>query len=89
MGAGLGFVRDAQNNARRNRDNLKNKSNFTQKYKFKAPNTQLNYQEASPEELAQFKADFLQKQKIRRRKDILLFSTVIIGILTLVWYLFT
>ncbi|WP_421764037.1 hypothetical protein [Ekhidna sp.] len=89
MGAGLGFVRDALNNAKRNRNNLKNKPNFKQTYKAKTPNTQLNYRKSSPEELAQFKAEFIQKQKLRRRKDILLFGTIILGLVTLVWYLFT
>ncbi len=67
MGAGIGFVRDAQNNARQNRENLKNKSNFKRTYKNKFPTTELKFKEATPEELEKFRTELL---KNKRRENI-------------------
>ena len=75
--AGIGFVRDAVNNAKRNRDNLKNKSNFKKTYKAKTSNKKLIYKKATPEELEQYRLAFLEKQKRRRVKDIILFTSIV------------
>lgn len=76
--SGIGFVRDAQSNAKRNRDNLKNKTNFTKTYKSTTPNTELSYKEATPEELAKSKAQFAIKQRKRRIRDIILLISIAI-----------
>ena len=82
---GIGFVRDALNNAKRNRDNLKNKSNFIKTHKPKVSNSQLEFKKASKEELDQFRSEFLSKQKKRRRKDIFLFVSIIVSLVALIW----
>ena len=88
MGAGLGFVRDAQNNAKRNRDNLKNKSNFTQTYKSKTPNRKLVYKESTPEELEEFRAQFLTKLRRKRIKDVMLLTSIVSVLLVVILFLF-
>ncbi len=89
MGAGIGFVRDALNNAKRNRDNLKNKPNFKKTYKVNTSNKKLIYKEATPEELEQYRLAFLEKQKRRRIKDVILFSSIMIILIAVFRTLFT
>lgn len=75
MGAGIGFVRDTQNNARRNRDNLKNKRNF-QNSSSEAPQ-QLKFKDATPEELEEFRINYIKKKKAERLRKTVLLVTVI------------
>ena len=79
MGAGIGFVRDAQNNARQNRDNLKIKRNFEQTHKSKTTNKAYTFKEATPEELAAWKKKFLNQQ----RRDNLIKNVLAIAIIVM------
>lgn len=63
MGSGIGFVRDAQINAKRNRDNLKKKRNFLRKDNPTEAPQKLKFKDASPEELEAFRSQFIKKKK--------------------------
>lgn len=88
MGAGIGFVRDAQNNARQNRDNLKNKRNFEQTHNIKSNNKVYTFKEATPEELAALKEKFLKDQRRDHLKKNILIMTIIV-LLILAWWIFS
>lgn len=85
MGAGIGFVRDAQNNARQNRDNLKSKSNFERTYKNKFPASELKFKEATPEELEQFRTEFLKKKQKENIRTAILTTLIFAVIAITVW----
>ena len=85
MGAGIGFVRDAQNNARQNRDNLKNKSNFERTYKNKFPTNELKFKEATPEELEQFRTEFLKKKRKENIRTGILTTLFFVAIAITIW----
>lgn len=85
MGAGIGFVRDAQNNARQNRDNLKNKSNFERTYKNKFPTKEFKFKEATPEELEQFRTDFLKKKRKDNIRTTILTTLIFAMIALIIW----
>lgn len=84
MGAGIGFLRDAQNNARQNRDKLKNKGNFERTFRNKFRIKELKFKEVTPEQLEQFRTEFLKnKRKENIRTAILttlIFSVVAIAV---------
>lgn len=81
MAAGIGFVRDALNSAKRNRDHLKSKSNFQQTYKTKTPHKALKFNKMSPDALASFKEGFKQKQRSRYIRDVVLAVVIFLLIL--------
>ena len=85
MGAGIGFVRDAQNNARQNRDNLRNKSNFERNYKNKFPTKELKFKEASIEELEQFRIEFLSQKRKENIRIAILTTLAFVVILSIIW----
>lgn len=85
MGAGLGFVRDAQNNAKQNRDNLKNKSNFEKTYTYKIPSKELKFKEATPEELKQFRTEFLKKKRNDNIRTAILKILIFAAIFLTIW----
>ena len=88
MGAGIGFVRDAQNRARQNRDNLKNKPNFQKTYKNKVQNKELKFKEGTPEEIEQFRIEFLKRKRLRTIKQAILMTIIFGGIAFLMWQVF-
>lgn len=87
MGAGIGFVRDAQNNAKRNRDNLKNKINFSRTYKLMPSQVNLKFKKATQEELDILKEQFLKKKKSLKVKKTILLFTIFITIPVILWSL--
>ena len=89
MGAGIGFVRDAQNRARQNRDNLMNKSNFQKTYSNQVQNKELKLKEGTPEEIEQFRIEFLKKKRLRLIKRATLMTIAFAGVAFLMWQLFT
>ncbi|MCP4456724.1 MAG: hypothetical protein GY816_01650 [Cytophagales bacterium] len=88
MGAGLGFVRDAQNAARQNRNNLKNKSTFQRTYKNKTPKIELNFKESTPEELEQFRIEYLKEKRTRTRKHAIRMVIIFAALTLIIWQLF-
>ncbi len=85
MAAGIGFVRDAQNNARQNRDNLKNKSNFERTYKNKFPTKELKFKEVTPEELEQFRTEFLKKKRTENIRTAFLTTLIFAIMIISIW----
>ncbi len=89
MGAGYGFLRDAQNNAKQNRENLKSRTEKRKNQAFKSSEPP-KYKEATPEELDQFREKLLKEK--RREKWIrtsLLLSLIAIFGWTLYHFLLT
>lgn len=86
--AGIGFVRDAQTQAKQNRENLKNKTNFQRTYKPKFPKKALRFKKVTPEELQRFRTRFLMRQKQQKAKTIykMLIAFGVIGLM--IWFLF-
>lgn len=85
MGAGIGFVRDAQNNARQNRDNLKNKSNFERTFKNKFSTKELKFKQATPEELEQFRTEFLKKKSKENIRTAILTTLIFAAVALIIW----
>lgn len=86
MAGGIGFVRDAQNGARVNRANLKNKGNFQLTYKQKNSRKELVFKESTPQELEQFRAAFLKRKRLRAIKRAILMVLVFAGIGWMIWH---
>lgn len=86
--AGIGFVRDAQNTARANRENVKNRRNFTKTHKYKTPDYEYNFKKLSPEELRQFRVDYLAKKRKDNLKWALRMSLTFVVLALAVWWLF-
>ncbi len=87
MGAGIGFVRDAQNSARQNRDQLKNKSNFDKSTTGKAQSKPLKFKEASPEQLEKLRNELAETRKKETLRMIIV-GTILVAICTLtIWFL--
>lgn len=80
--SGIGFVRDAQTQARQNRDNLKNRSSFQKTYKFKIPKKRLRFKKATPEELERLRVNFLAR---KRQRTVNLAIAMIFSFLVLAW----
>lgn len=78
MGAGYGFLRDAQNNAKKNRENLKDRTEKRKNQTYKSGNP-LKFKEASTEELENYRLKLLrQKKKEKNARTILLLTLIII-----------
>lgn len=78
MGAGYGFLRDAQNNAKQNRENLKARTEKRKNQTFKATRPP-KFKEASKEELDAYRENLLkQKKKEKTARTLLLLALVII-----------
>lgn len=87
--AGIGFVRDAQNTAKRNRDNLKNKRNFQQTYVTNEAPQQLKFKDATPEELEEFRINYIKKKKAERLRKAVLLVVIIAATGLFFTYLFS
>jgi len=85
--AGFGFVRDAQNSAKQNRANLKNKINFSKTQSNMFPNKELKFKEATPEELISLRKQFLDKERVLVIKRRLLFVVVFLVVPLIIWML--
>lgn len=87
MGAGIGFVRDAQNSARQNRDQLKNKSNFDKSSAGKGHSKQLKFKEATPEQLEKLRNELAETRKNETLRMIIV-GTMLVAICTItIWFL--
>lgn len=85
MAAGIGFVRDALNSAKQNRNNLKNKRNFKKTYTLKNLNKDLRFKEGTPEEIAQFRKEFHRRKLIRTIKRAVLMAIIFGAIAYMMW----
>lgn len=88
MGAGIGFTRDAQSSSRQNRDLRKRGDHYESMKNNKFINApKLNFKEATPEELAILKADFIRKKRHDKLKQVIIFLIVFTTIGLLGWQL--
>ncbi|MCR9248858.1 MAG: hypothetical protein NXI20_00485 [bacterium] len=87
MGAGIGFVRDAQNSARQNRDQLKNKSSFDKSLAGKGHSKPLKFKEATPEQMEKLRNELVETRKKETLRMIIV-GTMLVVICTLtIWFL--
>ena len=80
MPAGYGITKHAKDLAKLNRSNAKNRGNFQRTYKNKFPTKDLKFNNATPEELEQFRTEFLQKKRKRNIRTALLTTLFFVAI---------
>ena len=85
MPAGYGITKHAKDLAKLNRNNVKNRGNFQRTYKNKFPTTDLKFNNATPEELEQFRTEFLRKKRKRNIRTALLTTLFFVVIAITIW----
>jgi cytoskeletal protein RodZ len=88
MGAGFGFMRDAQNRANQNRDLLKDKINFQKNHQVKTPHMELKFKEATAGEMQKFRTELLRKKRIETIKLNILRIFIVLGLAWAFWWIF-
>jgi hypothetical protein len=86
MAGGLGFVRDAQKSFEKNRQLFKSKGAF-QRNKDNATGdaANLKFKEATAEEIAQFRAEFLKNKRLENIRAGIISAVVIAAIAVAIW----
>ena len=82
MPAGYGITKHAKDLAKLNRSNVKDRSNFRRTYKNKFPDKDLKFKEATPEELRQFRIEFLKKKRKDKFRTTILTTLILAAIIT-------
>ena len=89
MPAGYGMVKHAKDLARLNRSNVKNRGNFQRTYKNKIPEYDLNFNELSPEELREFRINYLKKRKRQNVRSLTLTVALLLVLGATIWWIVT
>ncbi len=87
MPAGYGIVKHAKDLARLNRKNAKNRGNFQRTYKNKFPDYDFNFNELSPEELEEFRIQYLKKSKRENIRTVLLTIAITLILGATIWWI--
>ena len=89
MPAGYGIVKHAKDLARLNRNKVKNRGNFQRTYKNKFPDYDFNFKELSPDELEEFRIQYLKKRKREKIRSAILTVAITLLLGATIWWLIT